>query len=514
MNLANLLVRSALSFGERPAVFDGDRPIHDYRGLARRVAILAGRLSDFGLKPGDRIALIMHNHPAYVELLFAAWHAGLVAVPVNAKLHAREFAYILQHCGARLCFATEDLAGTVATIKSELPTLAEVIAVETPEYQRVVTGEPAPIVPQAPDDLAWLFYTSGTTGRPKGAMLTHRNLQAMTLCYFADVDSISPHDCILHGAPMSHGSGVYILPHVAKAAAHVVPSSGKFEASEVLDLVRIHPGSSMFAAPTIVKRLVEHPGGASVANLKTIVYGGAPMYLEDIRRAISAFGQKFVQIYGQGESPMTITALSREQHANIDHPRYLKRLASVGVAQTGMEVRIADPEDHELPMGETGEILVRGEAVMRGYWQDPEATASALQGGWLHTGDLGALDEDGFLTLKDRSKDLIISGGSNIYPREVEEVLIKHPGVREAAVVGRPHPEWGEELVAFVVLSGEGRVAESDLDALCRENIARFKRPKVYRFVSALPKNNYGKVLKTELRRWLGEENEGISVRR
>jgi long-chain acyl-CoA synthetase len=328
------------------------------------------------------------------------------------------------------------------------------------------------------------------------------------LSYLADVDAISPGDCILHPAPMSHGSGLYILPHVAKAAAQVVPESGKFDPAEIFELLKVHRGATLFGAPTIVKRLVEHPGAgaAKLENLKTIIYGGGPMYLENIRRALDTFGQKFVQIYGQGESPMTITALSRECHADTGHPRYLERLSSVGVAQSVVEVRVADPEDRDLPVGETGEVLVRGDCVMTGYWRDSEATLSALRGGWLHTGDLGAFDEDGFLSLKDRSKDLIISGGSNIYPREIEEVLLKHPGVREASVVGRPDPEWGEQVVAFIVPSSLGAVDEGRLDALCREHIGRFKRPKAYRFVESLPKNNYGKVLKNELRQQLASE--------
>ncbi len=438
---------------------------------------------------------------SYLELLFAIWHSGLVAVPINAKLHPREFAYILQHSGAKVCFVSEDLAEAVATTDAQLST----IPVGGAEYARVAFGKPIDMVQREPDDVAWLFYTSGTTGRPKGAMLSHRNLLAMTLSYFSDVDQISPQDCIVHAAPMSHGSGLYILPHVAHAAAHVVPESRKFDPGEVFELLATHQGASLFAAPTIVKRLVEHPGApsASLSNLKTIIYGGGPMYVEDLRRALAAFGQKFVQIYGQGESPMTITALSRAHHAATDHPRYLERLSSVGVAHTVVEVKVADPDDRELPVGETGEVLVRGDSVMLGYWSDPEATAATLRGGWLHTGDLGSFDADGFLTLKDRSKDLIISGGSNIYPREIEEVLLRHPDVREASVVGRPHPEWGEEVVAFIVATGP--VSEAMLDALCREHIARFKRPKAYLFVEALPKNNYGKILKTELRRWLAE---------
>jgi len=509
MNLANLLLRAARSFGEGPAVFAGHRLVHDYRHLAQRAAVLSSYFADqCGLRAGDRVALILHNHPAYIELLFAIWHAGLVAVPINAKLHAKELAYILQHSGARLCFVSGDLADAVAGANAELPALSRVIPVDGAEYARLAAGKAAAMVPRQPDDVAWLFYTSGTTGRPKGAMLSHRNLLAMTLSYFSDVDQIGPQDCIVHAAPMSHGSGLYILPHVAQGAAQVVPESGKFDPIEVFDLLATHRGASLFAAPTIVKRLVEHPlaAAANLSNLKTIVYGGGPMYVEDLRRAMAAFGQKFVQIYGQGESPMTITALSRAHHADTNHPRYLKRLASVGTPQMVVEVRVADPDDRELPLGETGEVLVRGDSVMVGYWSDSQSTASALRGSWLHTGDLGSFDADGFLTLKDRSKDLIISGGSNIYPREIEEVLLKHPGVREASVVGRPHPEWGEEVVAFVVLAA-GPISEESLDALCREHIARFKRPKAYRFLEALPKNNYGKVLKTELRRWLVDES-------
>jgi long-chain acyl-CoA synthetase len=231
------------------------------------------------------------------------------------------------------------------------------------------------------------------------------------------------------------------------------------------------------------------------------------MYLADLQHAQRVFGHRLAQIYGQGESPMCITALAKAAHADIDHPRHLERLASVGTAQLVVAMMVADQEDRPLPPGEPGEVLVRGDSVMRGYWRDPEASAATLRGGWLHTGDVGVMDADGFLTLRDRSKDLIISGGANIYPREIEEVLLQHPGVGEVAVVGRPDPEWGETVVAFVV-AAKDRPADAidlraDLDAHCLAHIARFKRPKEYRFVEALPKNNSGTVLKTELRAWL-----------
>ena len=514
MNLAQLLVRSARVFPRRPAIALGERVLADYSTLARRCGALGASLrTTLRLEPGDRVGIFATNCPEYVELVWAAWWAGLAVVPINAKLHAKEAEYILDHSGARVCFVAPDLAATIAPLAATVPTLERVIAFGDDGHKRLGARDAVPDVSfAAPDDLAWLFYTSGTTGRPKGVVITHRNLLAMTLCYFADVDEIGPDDCVMHAAPLSHGSGLYGLPHVARAAKQVLPESGGFDAAEVFDLARAHRGAAMFAAPTMVKRLVDHARRArpSLDGIKTIVYGGGPMYLADIQDALAVMGQRFAQIYGQGESPMTITALGKQRLADTAHPRYFARLASVGVAQSMIEVRIADESDRALPWGEPGEVLVRGDAVMRGYWRDPEATAETLRNGWLHTGDVGVLDEDGFLTLLDRSKDLIISGGSNIYPREIEEVLLRHPGVDEVSVVGRPHPEWGEEVVAFVVRRAGSSASEQDLDALCLENVARFKRPKVYRFVERLPKNNYGKVLKTELRAQLGAEGDTL----
>lgn len=222
--------------------------------------------------------------------------------------------------------------------------------------------------------------------------------------------------------------------------------------------------------------------------------------MADIEEAVAIMGPRFVQIYGQGESPMTITALSRSLVADRSHPRWRERLGSVGIAQSCVEVRVGDEDGHQLPAGETGEILVRGAPVMLGYWRNPEATAQTIREGWLWTGDVGSMDDDGFLMLKDRSKDVIISGGSNIYPREVEEALLLHPAISEVSVVGRPSSEWGEDVVAFVVANRGAKLDTSELDRHCLKHIARFKRPKSYIVVEELPKNNYGKVLKTELR--------------
>jgi long-chain acyl-CoA synthetase len=506
MNIAQLFLRAGRGHAGRPAVARGPELLMSYGELVRRAAVVAGRLgAAHGLQPGDRVALVMTNCAEYVELLLAGWYAGLTMVPINAKLHPREFAYILGHSGARLCFATPDLVAAVGPLERSVDTLERVVEVGGAEYRNLLGGDPVAMTEVAADDVAWLFYTSGTTGRPKGAMLSHRNLLAMTLSYFADVDQIAPGDAVLHAAPMSHGSGLYILPHAAQAACQVVPASGGFDPAEIFELLAVHRGVTLFGAPTMVKRLAGDPGARRSGHpgLKTIVYGGGPMYLADLDLAHERFGYRLAQIYGQGESPMCITALDKRAHGDVAHPRHRERLASVGSAQLAVEVRVADADDRSLPAGETGEVLVRGQSVMRGYWRDAAATAAALRGGWLHTGDLGVMDQDGFLALRDRSKDLIISGGSNIYPRELEEVLLQHPGVAEVAVVGRPDPEWGEVVVAFVVRAEGQSVAAGELDAQCLAHIARFKRPKEYRFVAALPKNNYGKVLKTELRSWL-----------
>jgi long-chain acyl-CoA synthetase len=423
-------------------------------------------------------------------VLFAIWHAGLAAVPMNAKLHAKEFEYIVGDSETKLCFVTEDL----------LPSLSffdRTVSVNSPEFKSL-EGEPREPFSSKPEDLAWLFYTSGTTGVPKGAMLTHRNLLFSTQAYYADIDKLGPGDAILHAAPLTHGSGLYGLAHFGGGSVNVIPESGSFDAAEIFELLDHWPDTSFFAAPTMVVRLLASAQARPPRHLKTIIYGGAAMYVADSLRAIELFGPRLYGLYGQGESPMTITGLPQAFHEKRI------QLESCGFARTGVEVRVVDDKDADVPGGEIGEIVTRSDCVMAGYWRNPEATAKTLRGGWLHTGDLGSMDAAGFVTIRDRSKDMIISGGANIYPREVEEVLLRHPAVAECSVVGRPHPEWGEEVVAFVVLSGTpSKVKPEDLDALCLANIARFKRPREYRFVDALPKNNYGKVLKTELRKRL-----------
>jgi len=498
MNLTHWIERNALERPDEPAVGVGTKVVHTHGELRDRVERLAGGLKQLGLKRGDRVALAMKNVAEYFEVLFAIWHAGLAAVPMNAKLHASEFAFILENSGCKACFVTPGLGETIAG--SNAGSVEHVIDVTSEAYKNLLAGEPANICFVEPDELAWLFYTSGTTGRPKGAMLSHRNIVAMTLNYFVDFDRVMPHDCIIHPAPLSHGSGMWMFPHVCAGACNIVPGSGGFDPVEIFDLIANWKGVSMFAAPTMVRRLTTWDGDADVTNLKLIIYGGAPMYVEDCIAALDRFGPKLAQLYGQGESPMTITHLSREDIANRDRPKWRNRLGTAGVADACVHVRVVDEDGTELPVGEKGEIVCRGDSVMLGYWNNPDATASALRNGWLWTGDVGVFDEDGYLTLTDRSKDLIISGGTNIYPREIEEVLMQMPELAEVCVIGRPHPEWGEVVIAYLVCETGQKVKDTDVDAYCLANMARFKRPKAYRFVDALPKSNYGKILKTEVR--------------
>jgi long-chain acyl-CoA synthetase len=505
MNLAETLANVARSVPDNPAVVAGERTM-SYRNLMETVAGLAGGLRDrFGLAPGDRVAVFMENAYAFYPVLFACWRAGLSVVPINAKLHVRELHWIVENAGAKLLVLSEKSA-TLAASDTTLSWPATLIA-DTPDYDTLTRHELAPQHDGATTDEAWLFYTSGTTGRPKGAILSHRSLYFMCHAYYADIDHLTPDDSALHAAPLTHGSGLYGLATTLKGGRNVILDG--FEPSAVLAAIAQHPSVSMFAAPTMITRLLDHAGldSADLTNLRTITYGGAPMYVADLKRALAAFGPRLYQLYGQGESPMTITGLAKSAHLKTaDEAGWDAVLGSTGMARTGVAVRILREDGSEANTGEVGEIVTKSDALMTGYLDNPEATARAIREGWLWTGDMGALDDRGYLTIKDRSKDMIISGGTNIYPREIEEVLLTHPDVVECAVAGRPHADWGEEVVAFVVRRQDSNLAESDLDALCLANIARFKRPKAYRFVASLPKNNYGKVLKTELRQMMADD--------
>ncbi|WP_204115853.1 AMP-binding protein [Shimia biformata] len=501
MNPANWLLRTAKLTPNAAALFLGTECVASYHVFAARAAAIAGALQARGIGKGDRVGILMKNRPEYLETLYGIWWAGACAVPINAKLHGKEAAFILENSGTRLLFASSENAAELAPVAPDC--LEMTLCAGTPEFAALYDADPMAAPADVDrDDMIWLFYTSGTTGRPKGVMITAQNMAAMVAGYLDGIGSHSAKDATIYAAPMSHGAGIYNFMFVMAGGRHVCPASGGFDPAEIFDLARHFGHVSMFAAPTMVRRMIDvaKATGDTGEGLDTVIYAGGPMYFADIVEAVEVLGDRFAQIYGQGECPMAITVLPKEMVSDRTHPRWKDRLNSVGYEQSVSQVRIVDGDGCPVSAGTVGEIVVRGPAVMKGYWQNPDSTAGTLRDGWLWTGDMGSMDADGFVTMHDRSKDMIISGGSNIYPREVEEVLLTHPDVAEAAIVGRPHPEWGEEVVACIVAEAGRQIDPTALDRLCTDNIARFKRPKKYVFLPDLPKNNYGKVVKTDLR--------------
>ena len=511
MNISEWLLQAARVSPDAPAIRCGLDLHATYGQFAARSAGMATYLSDsLGIRKGDRVALFMQNCPEYLEILQAVLWMGAIVVPINYKLHPREAAWIIGDAKARVVVTQ---TGTVFASGTELGDTCNELGIHDPALTAAAQSVAAITAPvdTSKDDVAWLFYTSGTTGRPKGVMTTHGNLIAMSLAYAMDVDSPTARDNSLYAAPMSHGAGLYHFPIIRAGGCHVIPQSGGFDPAEIAELAQALDNLVFFAAPTMIKRQIAHARatGYDGTGIKTIIYGGGPMYLADIEEGLAAFGARFVQIYGQGECPMTITVLPRDLVADTAHPNADARRGSVGFAQAGVQVRVVDGDMRPLPADEVGEVVVSGDALMKGYWGNEKATADTVVDGWLRTGDLGSMDADGFLTLTDRSKDVIISGGTNIYPREVEETLLAHENVSEVSVIGVPSPEWGEDVVAFVVATGEGPCDAPQLDAWCKSRMASFKKPKTYHFVQDLPKNSYGKVLKTSLRERIAQELEG-----
>jgi acyl-CoA synthetase (AMP-forming)/AMP-acid ligase II len=502
MNVFSLFENAALAWKDRPAIRCGDRS-QTFGELSDSASAVAGRLASLGLERGDRVAIFMRNGLLYPAALLGAFRGGFVAVPINAKLHPREAAYIVDNAEAKAIVLDADIATDFAAAYSDSRLLTLVVG--DPSAQNALETALLPGSAKAPptaerghDDAAWLFYTSGTTGRPKGAVLSHRNLIAMAVNCLADICSFRPDDRLLHLAPLSHGSGMYLIPALSRGAENVIDAGGSFDPDRVLRFVEKERVTVLpFLAPTMIVRLLEADPAIQVPTLRAIVYGGAPIHLRHLRAALQRFGPVLTQLYGQGESPMTISALSAWAHENADD----EALQSAGFVRSGVEVRILDADGSIAPRGEVGEIAVRGDVVMRGYWRNDDANAASLSDGWLRTGDIGRFDARGHLHILDRRHDMIISGGSNIYPREVEDVLTRHPAVSEAIVFGVPDPEWGENVASAVVLrEGCADVDADTLIAFCRDHLGSFKKPKLIEFVAELPKNAYGKVLRRDLR--------------
>jgi len=515
MNLGTLFTKSARTFPESLAIACADYEL-TYQQANERINKLSNALNGLGIRRGDNVAILLHNCPEFIETLFACFKAGIGTVPLNFRLHPKECCFIIDNSEAVAVVLCEDFRDSLYSLKNQMPGVKHYITINDSmkgmlQYEELLKGQSPHFVDVdvERDDLAWLFYTSGTTGQPKGAMLTHHVLMMMTMGFFSDMCSLGPDDVVLHAAPLSHGSGLYGLPNVAKAAANVVLHIKTFDPKIVFETIQKRKVTNMFLAPAMIKRLVTSPDidQYDLSSLRCIQYGGAPIYVKDLKEAVSKMGQVFVQLYGQAESPMTISYLRREEHLLEGTESQAKRLTSAGIPRTDVEVKIFDERDDELPPGKMGEIVVRGEVVMKGYWKNPEATGETLRRGWLHTGDLGIMDEEGYVYIHDRAKDMIISGGENIYSREIEDVILRHPAVHEVAVIGVPDDAWGEAVKALVSLRQGQEVTEGEIIGFCKQSLASFKKPKSVEFIAEIPKNAYGKVLKRELREkyWVGE---------
>ena len=509
VNLAGHLTRAARRHPGAPAILHGDQE-RSYAWLDNRVGRLAGGLRRLGLAEGDRVGIVVDIEPRSIECLLGPLRAGLAIVPVNSRLHPAEHAYMLGDCGARAVLCSAPRAAGLLGVRDRMPALEHFIVIgdaapadpEVDDYEELVAGAaPVPDVPVGRDTVSWIFYTSGTTGRPKGAVHTHRSLGAMVDAQLIDIWPGGVDERLAHVTPMSHAAGLLVFHQIAGAGAHVFPEFKRFEPEPFYRMVERHRVTKASLVPTMIHRLLDGPWPVryDISSLKTVQYGGAPLHLEPLCRALDRFGPIFVNVYAQGEAPLACTFLSKSEH-RAAFETSSQRLTSVGRECYGVEVDVFDPDDRPVGPGSPGEIVVRGDVVMQRYWNAPQASEETLRGGWLHTGDIGWKDEDGYLYIADRIKDMVIKGGTNIYPREIEEVLHRHRDVAEAAVFGVPDEEWGETVAAAVVLRDGAQADAAALIAWCSESVAAFKLPADIHFLDMLPKSGYGKILKREVR--------------
>jgi fatty-acyl-CoA synthase len=517
MNLGQLLAQTARLFPDRPALFRGEQT-WTWGQIEQRVAAMTVALRELGVRKGDRILVQSRNNVQMFESCWIAFRLGCVWVPTNFRLTPPEVAYLGAASGATTMIVQDVFAGHTDAVRAAASTLRHVITIDEPRtgehsYEQLIRnhwGSKADHETVAHDDPLWFFYTSGTTGRPKAGVLTHGQMAFVVTNHLADlIPGTTERDCSIAVAPLSHGAGILALANVARGAPTVLLPGEKLDPEVFWQAVQRHRVSNLFTVPTIVKMLVEHPAVDRYdhTSLRSMIYAGAPMYRADQKLALQKLGKVLVQYFGLGEVTGSITVLPAHMHSADDEDPDAN-IGSCGRPRTGMEVAILDAELEPMAEGEVGEICVRGPAVFSGYHGDPDATAKALRGGWFHTGDLGKLDERGLLYITGRESDMYISGGSNVYPREVEEVLLTHPAVAEVAVLGVPDPKWGEVGVA-VVVRREG--AQFDGDALLAHlegRCARYRWPHHVFFWDHLPKSGYGKIAKKDIRQQLFERGD------
>jgi acyl-CoA synthetase (AMP-forming)/AMP-acid ligase II len=505
MNLTHFLRQSAKRYPNEIALVWGERT-WTWSQMDARVEAMAAALAARGVGKGDRVLVQARNSNQFIESMFVCFRLGAVLVPTNFRLTAEEVAYLAGASGATAMICGGEFPAHARTAMEQ--GIKFVVAIGTSNfgdnYDALVAAYEGRFVPVAEvdrDDSCWFFFTSGTTGRPKAAVLTHGQMGFVVTNHLCDLMPGTTHrDVSLAVAPLSHGAGIHALAQVARGAKTVLPSGDRFDPEEAWQLVEQWRVTNMFTVPTILKMLAEHPAAEKYdhSSLRYVIYAGAPMYREDQKRALAKLGKVLVQYFGLGEVTGNITVLPTDLHDPDDGPE--TKIGTCGFERTGMQVSIQDENGRELPPGETGEICVCGLAVFAGYYDNPEANAKAFRNGWFRTGDLGHLDEQGFLYITGRASDMYIFGGSNVYPREIEEKMLTHPAIAEAAIVGVADKLWGEVGIAVCVLRPDAELNEPELLAWLAPKVARYKLPKRVFFWNELPRSGYGKITKKMIR--------------
>jgi fatty-acyl-CoA synthase len=507
MNLSHFLLQSAKRYPNESAVVWGEQT-WTWSQLDTRVDAIAAALAARGVSKGDRVLVQGKNSNQFLESMFACFRLGAVWVPTNFRLIAEEVAYLAHASGATAMICGREFPDHARAATNSAPGLKFVISIGSSQfgddYDALIAAYDGRAVSTADverDDPCWFFFTSGTTGRPKAAVLTHGQMGFVITNHLCDLMPGTTHrDVSLVVAPLSHGAGIHALAQVARGTKTVLLAGDRFDPEEAWRLIERWRVTNMFTVPTILKMLTEHPAADKYdhASLRYVIYAGAPMYREDQKRALAKLGKVLVQYFGLGEVTGNITVLPRDLHDPDD--RADSKIGTCGFERTGMQISIQDDSGRELPSGETGEICVCGLAVFAGYYDNADANAKAFRNGWFRTGDLGYVDKEGFLYITGRASDMYISGGSNVYPREVEEKILTHPAIAEAAIVGVPDQLWGEIGIAICVLRPNAQVNEPELLAWLAPKVARYKIPRCVFFWDELPRSGYGKVTKNMIR--------------
>jgi len=515
MNLGTYLTRSALWFADRIAIVHEEYRFN-FRQLNERVNRLANAFLGLGLQKGDRVALLSANRHQLVEADFACYKAGFVRVPLNARLSMPELIHMLNNSESNALILGPEFIEGIERARAQIPTVGHTIALSQTlpsmlDYETFIHVA-SPDEPKAEvglDDLCSLNYTSGTTGQLKAVMMSHRNriCQARKFLLVPDVN-IQKESVMGHVGPITHASGGMILPFIIRGACNLILRT--FEIKLLLETIAREKVTHLFTVPTMLNFLMAYPDlkKYDLSSIQMIMYGASPMPVERIKQALEIFGPVLIQGYGQTETTSGFTFLSKDDHLFAGDPKKMRRLASAGLPSPECEVRVVNEKGEDVKPGEVGEIIERGDDAMLGYWKDPELTAETLRDGWVYTRDMATIDEDGYIYIVDRKSDMIISGGFNIYPSEVENALHVHPAVFEAAVIAVPDEQWGESVKAVVVLREGMKATEEEIIEHCKKHLASYKKPKSVDFVPELPKNPYGKVLRRKLREkyWVGQE--------